>query len=124
MVFDGWYTDKVTVYRTENTVVDYVTVQSEKKVEEYPCRIYRSSKGAPRMSNMESSTISTEVMAVRLGADIKSGDKLMITRGASMGQTAQTRYYAGEIMPYFEPVGGMFNGLAHIEVGLLQEEVI
>ena len=63
-------------------------------------------------------------MAVALGTDIVSGDELIITRGAAMGQTATSRYFAGDVMPYYEPVGGTFNGLGHVEVGLLQDEVI
>lgn len=124
MVFDGWYTDTVEVWRVTNTVANHITTQERTKQGEYPCRIYKSDKGSPVMSDREAHVRSTEKLAVALGTDIVSGDELLVTRGGALGQTKATRYFAGDVMPYYEPVGGMFNGLAHTEVGLLNDEVI
>ena len=124
MVFSGWYTDTVEVWRTTNTVVNNITTQTRTKQGTYPCRVYRLEKGSPSMSNREAHLMSTDKLAAKLGTDIQSGDELIITRGGALGQTATARYFAGDVVSYYEPVGGKFNGLAHIEVGLLQNEVI
>ena len=123
-VFNGWYTDSVDVYRVSDVTSDYITKQKREKQGSYPCRIYRSQKDGPVLSSEAGKVRSIEVMAVALGTDIVSGDELIITRGAAMGQAATSRYFAGDVMPYYEPVGGTFNGLGHVEVGLLQDEVI
>ena len=124
MVFSGWYTDSVDVYRVGDVTDGYITKQKREKQGTYACRIYRSQKSGPVFNSEAAKVVSQEVMAVELGTDIRSGDELIITRGGNLRKTATSRYFAGDIMPYYEPVGGMFNGLAHIEVGLLQEEVI
>lgn len=124
MVFNGWYTDSVDVYRVEDVADGFITKQKREKQGTYACRVYRSQKAGPVFNSEAGKVVSQDVMAVELGTDIKSGDELLITRGGNLGETAASRYFAGDIMPYYEPVGGMFNGLGHIEIGLLQEEVI
>lgn len=123
-VFNGWYTDSVEVYRVEDVTSGHVKKQDRKKQGSYPCRIYRSQKAGPALATEAGKVRSEDVMAVALGTDIRSGDELLITRGGVLGETAASRYFAGDIMPYYEPVGGAFNGLGHMEVGLLQDEVI
>ena len=76
------------------------------------------------MSQREAKLRSDDKLAVPLGTDIQAGDELIVIRGGNLGQTAEQRYFAGDVMPYYEPVGGAFNGLSHIEVGLLQEEIV
>lgn len=124
MVFTGWFTDEVTVYRVSDVTSGYIKKQERVKQGVYPCRVYNSAKEGPIMSDREAKLRSDDRLAVELGTDIQAGDELIVVRGASMGNTAASRYFAGDVMPYYEPVGGAFNGLAHIEVGLLQEEVI
>jgi len=122
MIFDGWYTDSVEVWRDTDTVINFISTQARTKQGVYPCRVYKSDKGAPIMSDREARIRGYEKLACELGTDIKPGDELIVTRGGALGATQTTRYFAGEVMPYYEPVGGMFNGLAHIEVGLLENE--
>ena len=124
MVFDGWYTDSVDVYRVTNAKVGNITKPTRGKVGTYPCRVYNSVKSGPVMSERQANLRATDKLAVALGTDIVSGDELIVTRGASIGGSSSSRYFAGDVMQYFEPVGGMFNGLAHTEVGLLLDEVI
>jgi len=126
MIFDGWYTDLVDIYRNENTTTKSgITKQAwTLKAEDVKCRIYNSKKSGPVMTDKQAKLMADDKMAVPLGTDIESGDKLVITRGGAVGGESVTTYYAGDVMPYYEPVGGMFNGLAHIEIGLLQEEII
>ena len=124
-VFEGWYTDLADVYRMEETVVKGITRKERKlKYEDVPCRVYDSAKHGPTFTEREPKLASGDKVAFKIGADIVSGDLLEITRGGAVGGTTITRYFAGDVMPYYEPVGGAFNGLSHIEVGLLSEEVI
>ena len=126
MIFDGWYTDTVDIYRNKNTEDDNtgIVTQGWEKIASANCRIYNSQKSGPIMSENETKLRADDKMALPLGTDVESGDKLVITRGGAVGGTSEAEYYAGDVMPYYEPVGGMFNGLAHIEVGLLQEAII
>ena len=124
MIFDGWFTDSVDVYRTSDVVNGYIKSQKREKTGTYDCRIYKSAKDGPLLSTEAGKIASTEVMAVKVGTDIISGDELLITRGGKLGQNTASRYFAGDIVSYYEPVGGAFNGLEHMEIGLLQEEVI
>ena len=123
-MFDGWYTDKVEVYRTTMSKSKNITKPTRKKVHEYPYRVYSSQKGGPVTTDRQANLRSTEKLALALGSDIVSGDELMVTRGAYVGGSSSVRYLAGDVVQYFEPVGGMFNGLKHMEVGLLTDEVV
>jgi hypothetical protein len=126
-VFDGWYTDTVDIYRNKNTEDEDTGIAAQawdKVVEGAKCRIYNSHKAGPVMSDREAKLHADDKLAMPLGSDIQSGDKLIITRGGAVGGTTVSEYYAGDVMPYYEPVGGMFNGLEHIEVGLLQEVIV
>lgn len=127
MIFDGWYTDTVDIYRNDDTEDENTGISFQdwdKVVEGAKCRIYNSQKSGPAMTDRQTNLRADDKMAMPLGSDIKSGDKLLITRGGAIGGTEVSTYYAGDIMPYYEPVGGMFNGLGHIEVGLLQEVIV
>ena len=97
MVFNGWYTDTVEVWRVTNTVANHITTQARTKQGEYPCRIYQSDKGSPAMTDREAKLVSSEKLACDLGTDIKSGDELIIIRGGALGQTATARYFAGDV---------------------------
>lgn len=123
--FNGWYTDLADIYRTEETVVNNINRKSRKLLyKKVPCRIYQSAKHGPTYSEREPKLMSGDTVAFKIGTDVISGDMLEITRDGAVGGKTVTRYFAGDIMPYYEPVGGAFNGLTHMEVGLLSEEVI
>lgn len=126
-IFDYWYTDKVDIYRNLNTEDEDTGIAAQgwqKVVEGAKCRIYNSQKSGPVMSDNETKLHADDKLAMPINTDIQSGDKLVITRGGMVGGTMKSEYYAGDVMPYYEPVGGMFNGLEHIEVGLLQEVIV
>lgn len=64
-------------------------------------------------------------MACDLSADIRAGDELRIIRGGNLGHlNLQERYFAGEPMYYYDPVGGALTGLEHQEIGLLEENIV
>jgi len=124
-VFNGWYTDLCDIYRIEDTVVRGLTKKERKiKYESVPCRIYKSAKHGPTYTEREPKLASDDMVAFPIGTDVIAGDLLEITRGGAVGGTTTSRYFAGDVMPYYEPVGGAFNGLSHIEVGLMSEEII
>lgn len=124
MILSNWLTDTVAVSRVETTVVNGITRPTDKPFGTFKGRIYTTSKAAPRLTEREPSVMTTEKLVVELGTGIKSGDRLMITRGGALGQTNAERYIAGEVVDYYEPVGGVAFGLAHTEIGLLLNEVI
>ena len=123
-VFNGWFTDTVSVYRVSDVTEGFISKQERTLQGIYDCRVYNSQKGAPTMSQREAKLRSDDKLATQLDADIQPGDELIVVRGGKLGRTAEQRYFAGDVMPYYEPVGGAFNGLSHIEVGLLQDEII
>lgn len=123
-VFDGWYTDKVEVYRSTMAKVGNITKPTKALKGTYHGRVYNSQKDGLVPSERQANTRSTEKLAVPLGCDIVSGDELMVTRGFYVGGSSSIRYLAGDVVPYYEPVGGMFNGLGHIEIGLMTDEVV
>ena len=66
-----------------------------------------------------------EKMSWDLGVDIRSGDELKIIRGGNLGfANAPERYFAGEPVSYYDPVGGALTGLQHKEVGLLKDNIV
>ena len=124
-VFSGWYTDLCTVYRMTESVVKGITRKERtKKYEDLPCRVYRSAKHGPTYTERDPKLNSDDTAAFAIGTDIIAGDELEITRGGAVGGTGVTRYFAGDVMPCYEPVGGAFNGLSHVEVGLISQEII
>lgn len=124
MVFSEWNTDKVEVYRTTMAKVGNITKPTRAKVGEYRCRVYNSQKDAPIFTDRQPKAKSVEKLWVEIDCDIVSGDELMVTRGFYVGGSSSTRYLAGDVVSYYEPVGGMFNGLKHKEVAMLTDEVI
>ena len=125
MVFNGWYTDTVEVFRVTDVTVGHIKKQARTKMGQHSCRVYQPDKSAPVLTSEAGKVMSNDKLGAPLGTDIQSGDELIVTRGGALGYSiSTTRYFAGDVVPYYEPVGGAFNGLGHIEVGLLQNEVI
>lgn len=126
MVFGGWYTDTVDVYRVVNTTEGNIDVQARKKVyEAIPCRVYSSQKNGPSMQDTAARVNSTDKLSCAVDTDIQAGDELFVIRGGALGKQNQPeRYFAGNPQHYYDPVGGMLTGLEHLEVGLLMEEIV
>ena len=62
-------------------------------------------------------------LACGLDVDIRTGDELIIHRGARIGRNfANIRAFAADPNDYPEPVGNIMGGLAHQEIYLLQQE--
>lgn len=126
MNYADWYTDLVDIYRVQPVKEGSLTKQQRVRVaEDIPCRVYRNTAHAPRMQSTAADSQSEEKLACDNAVDIQGGDELMIRRGAKLGQTRQTmRAFAGEPAYFYEPFGAVLPGLAHQEIGLLQQEYL
>lgn len=126
-VFKNWYTDTVDIYRTEVVMEGNISHQERKKVNAapVPCRIYKPEKGGPNMTQNAAREKSLEKMACNPSADIRAGDELLVIRGGNLGYgNKPERYFAGNPVSYYDPVGGALTGLQHKEVGLLMDNII
>ena len=66
-----------------------------------------------------------EKIACDLSADLRAGDELLVIRGGNLGhKNKPERYFAGNPVSYYDPVGGTLTGLQHKEVGLLMDNLI
>lgn len=126
-IFSGWYTDTADIYRTAPAKRGNVDIMERRRINPapIPCRVYAPQKDGPVMTDTASRERAAEKLACDLGADIRAGDELMIIRGGGLGhENRPERYFAGEPVPYYDPVGGAYTGLEHMEVGLLKDNVI
>lgn len=126
-IFAGWYTDTVDIYRVIAVKNGNTTRQERQKINEkpIPCRIYAPQKDGPSMTDNASIERANEKMSCDLGVDIRSGDELKIIRGGNLGfANVPERYFAGEPVSYYDPVGGALTGLQHKEVGLLKDNIV
>ena len=126
-IFSAWYTDTMDIYRAVPVKQGNITVQEKQKVnaQPIPCRIYMPQKDGPVMSRTSSRERSSEKLGCDLNVDIRAGDELFIIRGGALGyQNQPERYFAGNPVSYYDPVGGALTGLQHKEVGLLKDNLI
>lgn len=124
--FDGWYTDLVDVYRVVNTTAGNIDTQTRQQVgSSIPCRVYSSQKNGPSMQDSAARVNSTDKLSCVVDVDIRAGDELLVTRGGALGRGGEPeRYFAGNPQHYYDPVGGALTGLEHMEVGLLQQNIV
>ena len=124
MNFDAWYTDTVDVWRVVSDESKALISNSREQVlTAVPCRVYRSGKKAIQMRQTSAEIHQEDSLACGLDVDIRTGDELIIHRGARIGRNfANIRAFAADPNDYPEPVGDIMGGLAHQEVCLLQQE--
>ena len=124
-MLEGWYTDRADVYRMDKTVVSGLTRQKRALVAQaVPCRVYNTALSGPAIQYTAARDMKTDMLACPLGTDIRKGDELIVTRGAEVGGATTTRYIAGSIQYYYDPVGGALTMLNHMQVGLLDENIM
>lgn len=126
-IFSGWYTDTVDIYRVVSVTKGNIETQERKKINEspIPCRIYQAPKDGPSMGPTAAKNRGTDKMACDLSVDTRAGDELMIVRGGNLGHSnSPERYFAGDPMYYYDPVGGALTGLEHKEIGLLKDNIV
>lgn len=123
---NGWYTDTVDVYRVSPMKEGAVTAQEWEQVAAgLRCRVYTSQKNGLNPTDTAARVRATDKLACDNSADIRPGDRLMVTRGGALGRgKAPERYFAGTIQHYYDPTAGAATGLEHQEIGLLLENIV
>lgn len=126
MNFTDWYTDRMDVYRTVDTLEDNLTHKSRELVlEGVPCRVYKSALGGITMREAAATVEGVNKLACGVGTDIHKGDELLVTRGGGLNAGREPeRFFAGAIQPYYEPFGGVLPGLDHLELAISEQEMI
>ncbi|MBS6644542.1 MAG: hypothetical protein KH366_13265 [Clostridiaceae bacterium] len=125
-IFEGWYTDTMTVYRSVNKTAGNVDKKERQMIaENIPCRVYKTGRNGPRMPQGAAERRSIDKLACDLDVDIKEGDELLVTRGGILEiEMEAERYFADKPNPYYDPVAGVLSGLEHQEIVLLMDETI
>lgn len=126
MNFADWYTDTAEIYRVQAKTLGGLTTQERVQVATgVPCRIYHAGKAPISMTQTAAHVQQTDKLMCSTDVDLQAGDELIIRRGGGLGKTVQTlRAFAGQTALYFEPFGAVIPGLAHMEVPLLQQELV
>lgn len=126
MNFADWYTDTAEIYRVQAKTLGGLTTQERVQVATgVPCRIYHAGKAPISMTQTAAHVQQTDMLMCSTDVDLQAGDELIIRRGGGLGKTVQTlRAFAGQTALYFEPFGAVIPGLAHMEVPLLQQELV
>ena len=126
MNFADWYTDTVDIWRAIPSTTNGLTTHT--LTEMYtgiPCRIYQSDSQPINMEQTAAHVKQADRLMCGTTVDIQAGDQLIIHRGAGLGQTvSDIRAFAADPNLYFEPFGAVLPGLAHMEVRLLQQEIV
>lgn len=123
-MFGTWYTDQVEIYRVVASTEDELTRNRRTLVDTKPCRVYTTQISGLVAGNVAAKVRREDKLSCELNVDIRSGDELIVTRGALMGHTDTERYFAGTVQKYYDPVGGGLTGLQHMEVGLLNDNIV
>lgn len=126
MNFADWYTDTAEIYRVQAKTLGGLTTQERVQVATgVPCRIYHAGKAPISMTQTAAHVQQTDKLMCGTDVNLQAGDELIIRRGGGLGKTVQTlRAFAGQTALYFEPFGAVIPGLAHMEVPLLQQELV
>lgn len=126
MNYGDWYTDLMEIRRVCPVAEGSLTRHERAAVaENVPCRVYRSGVHAPRMQPTAARSEGEDKLACGSAVDIQAGDELIIRRGGLLGKPGPVlRAFAGEPVGFYEPFGAVLPGLAHQEVGLLQQEYL
>ena len=124
MNWNDWYTDTMSIYRTQEVMDGSLTRHERALVSEnIPCRIYQSDNKPINMTQTAASIQESDHLACDISVDVRHGDELRITRGGRLGKPGPTiRAFAAAPNLYYEPFGAIIPGLAHQEIRLMQQE--
>lgn len=125
--FMQMYTDTFDSYRVIKTIENGITKQSREQVlSNVPCRAYQNQTNSPNLTDTSSTVSCSNMLCCELGHDIKGGDEIIVHRGANVGRhlNPDERYIAGPPNIYVEPFGGACPNLEHMQVALIDENVI
>lgn len=126
MNYGDWYTDRMDIHRVRSVTEGRLTRHERVPVAVgVPCRVYRSGVHTPRMQPTAARSEGEDRLACGNAVDIQAGDELIIRRGGLLGKPGPVlRAFAGDPVRFYEPFGAVLPGLAHQEVGLLQQEYL
>jgi hypothetical protein len=119
--YNSWYTDTFSIYREQaSSGIGLDTKQEVLVVADLPCRMYQHSKSQLKAGNEDVGAFdSNSMLACGINVDVRSGDKLKIIVGGSVGKPQPpVDFFAGEIATFLEPFGGVMPALEHKEVPL------
>ena len=121
---NDWYTDTMSIYRTQEVMDGSLTRHERALVSEnIPCRIYQSDNRTINMTETASNVDQSDHLACDISVDVRAGDEIIVKRGGRLGRQGPTiRAFAGDPNLYYEPFGAIIPGLAHQEIRLLQQE--
>ena len=124
MHWNDWYTDTMSIYRTQEVMDGSLTRHERALVSEnIPCRIYQSDNRTINMTETASNVDQSDHLACDISVDVRAGDEIIVKRGGRLGRQGPTiRAFAGDPNLYYEPFGAIIPGLAHQEIRLLQQE--
>ena len=124
MNWNDWYTDTMSMYRTQEVMDGSLTRHERALVSEnIPCRIYQSDNRTINMTETASNVDQSDHLACDISVDVRAGDEIIVKRGGRLGRQGPTiRAFAGDPNLYYEPFGAIIPGLAHQEIRLLQQE--
>lgn len=124
MNWNDWYTDTMSIYRTQEVMDGSLTRHERALVSEnIPCRIYQSDNRTINMTETASNVDQSDHLACDISVDVRAGDEIIVKRGGRLGRQGPTiRAFAGDPNLYYEPFGVIIPGLAHQEIRLLQQE--
>ena len=124
MNWNDWYTDTMSIYRTQEVMDGSLTRHERALVSEnIPCRIYQSDNRTINMTETASNVDQSDHLACDISVDVRDGDEIIVKRGGRLGRQGPTiRAFAGDPNLYYEPFGAIIPGLAHQEIRLLQQE--
>ena len=124
MNWNDWYTDTMSIYRTQEVMDGSLTRHERALVSEnIPCRIYQSDNRTINMTETASNVDQSDHLACDISVDVRAGDEIIVKRGGRLGRQGPTiRAFAGDPNLYYEPFGAIIPGPAHQEIRLLQQE--
>ena len=124
MNWNDWYTDTMSIYRTQEVMDGSLTRHERALVSEnIPCRIYQSDNRTINRTETASNVDQSDHLACDISVDVRAGDEIIVKRGGRLGRQGPTiRAFAGDPNLYYEPFGAIIPGLAHQEIRLLQQE--
>ena len=124
MNYADWYTDLVQVYRVVDVQEGALTRKERQLIQDdIRGRIYQSDSKPIKMELAAASVQQEYKLATGVDVDIRTGDELLVQRGAVLGPSRETiRAFAGDPNYYLEPFGAVMPGLAHQEIRLMQQE--
>lgn len=115
MNFTDWYTDRMDVWRVEETEEKNVTRNVRQLVAQaVPCRVYQATSTGLAPKETAAEVQGGGRLMCALGTDLRAGDELLVRR-----KGREERYFAGTVRDCYEPFGGVMPGMDHLEVGLM-----